>query len=213
MPMLTFQNREAAGKLLAEKLKTYAGNSKVVVVSLPRGGVVLGYEIAQALHAPHDIVVTRKIGYPENKEFAICVTDASGTVLCSSAAESVDSGWIQEEAQRQQAEAVRREEVYRGGNPPINLSGKIVILVDDGIATGLTITLAITAIKEQQPEKIIVATPVMPQEVYKQLASQVDSVVTLIPPSAFQGSVGAHYADFAPVKDEQVLHLLHGIHK
>ncbi len=203
------KDRKEAGVLLGQKLLSYKDQDNVVVLSLPRGGVVLGYEIAQLLHAPHDIVVTRKIGYPHNPEFAVCVTNAEGRLLCDERSlVHIPKEWIAEEKKRQQSEAQRRLDVYRAGRKPLSLSGKVVIVVDDGIATGLSMKLALAQVRQENPRKIVLAVPIMPQEVYEYMEVEADEVVTLIDPRWFQGSVGAHYENFNQVTDKEVLALL-----
>src|SRR3989344_6450768 len=147
---IMFKNREDAGRQLSDKLKQYRGTD-TVVLALPRGGVVVGHEISQALDLPLDIVVARKIGHPNNHEYAICAVDEKGTLLCNQAeAREVDRKWLEEQAQREQAEARRRSSVYRAGKPPAAIGGEIAIIVDDGIATGVPMRLAILATETQK---------------------------------------------------------------
>ena len=203
-----FEDREDAGRQLAEKLEQYRGTD-AVVLALPRGGVVLGAEIAKALHLPLDIVVTRKIGHPDNPEYAICAVDENGSLLCNETERKLaGEKWFQEEVEREQKEAARRTELYRGGRAPRALGGRIVIISDDGIATGLTIRLAVQAIKKQKPERIVVAVPVAPGEVVRELKKEADELVVLLPPAEFMGAVGAHYQEFEQVDDDTVIQLL-----
>jgi len=202
-----FADREDAGKQLAEKLARYKSED-AVVLALPRGGVAVGYEIAQALKLPFDIVVVRKIGPPGNPEYAVCAVDEKGTRLCNEGeARKVDEKWLAEETERQRQEAVRRIKKYRGNRAPAALQGKTVIIVDDGIATGLTMRLAVAAIKKQHPQKIIVAVPVAPLDAMRELRKEAE-VVVLEPPEEFMGAVGAHYKNFPQVEDEEVIRLL-----
>ncbi|HEY4517471.1 MAG TPA: phosphoribosyltransferase family protein [Candidatus Paceibacterota bacterium] len=202
-----FADREDAGKQLAEKLARYKSED-AVVLALPRGGVAVGYEIAQALKLPFDIVVVRKIGPPGNPEYAVCAVDEKGTRLCNEGeARKVDEKWLAEETERQRQEAVRRIKKYRGNRAPAALQGKTVIIVDDGIATGLTMRLAVAAIKKQRPQKIIVAVPVAPLDAMRELRKEAE-VVVLEPPEEFMGAVGAHYKNFPQVEDEEVIRLL-----
>jgi len=194
--------------MLAEKLEKYRG-SDAVVLALPRGGVVVGREIADALRLPLDIVVTRKIGHLDNPEYAICAVDQMGTLLCNEAERKlVGEKWFQEEVEKEKEEAARRTELYRGGRTPLTLGGKAAIITDDGIATGLTIRLAVQAIKKQKPERIVVAVPVAPGEVVRELKKEADELIVLLPPSEFMGAVGAHYQEFEQVDDETVIQLL-----
>ena len=198
---------EAAGRLVPN-LKVYRG-SGAVVLALPRGGVVLGRIVADQLRLPLDIVVTRKIGHPDDPECAVCAIDAMGHLVCDEAARSrLDPAWITLAAKRAQAEAVRRERVYRRDRPVQSFQGRTVIIVDDGIATGLTMRAAIALIQTERPRRIIVAVPVAPVDVIRMLRQMVDKVIVLVPPEQFAGSVGAHYHAFPPVTDDVVIDLL-----
>ena len=204
-----FKDRHEAGKLLAKALAKYK-NNKVVVFALPRGGVVIGYEVAKALKSPLDIIVTRKIGYPNNPEYAICVVDEKGSLLCNeSEIKFVNQDWLQEEILREQKEAERRVALYRGKQQPKEIENKVAIIVDDGIATGFTMRLAVRSIKIQNPKKIIVAVPVAPTEAIQELKEEgADEIITLLPPEEFMGAVGAHYMQFEQVEDSEVINLL-----
>lgn len=205
---MIFQNREDAGQQLAKKLERYR-NTDAVVLALPRGGAVVGYEIAQSLDLPLDIVVTRKIGHPFNTEYAICAVDEKGTLLCNEWEKaSVDEKWLQEEIKRQQTEAARRLETYREGRKPIKIKNRTIIIADDGIATGLTIRLAVKAVKTQKPSRIVVAVPVAPADVAQGLKQEVDELIVLSQPAEFAGAVGAHYREFEQVDDNTVIALL-----
>ncbi|MEK7471616.1 MAG: phosphoribosyltransferase family protein [Patescibacteria group bacterium] len=204
-----FKDRHEAGKLLAKALAKYK-NNKVVVFALPRGGVVIGYEVAKALKSPLDIIVTRKIGYPNNPEYAICVVDEKGSLLCNeSEIKFVNQDWLQEEILREQKEAERRVALYRGKQQPKEIENKVAIIVDDGIATGFTMRLAVRSIKIQNPKKIIVAVPVAPTEAIQELKEEgADEIITLLPPEEFMGAVGTHYMQFEQVEDSEVINLL-----
>ena len=204
-----FFDRREAGKQLAEKLKKYAVENAVVLV-LPRGGVVVGYEVARSLGCPLDIVVTRKVGYPDNPEYAILAVDSLGTTLANVAETAyVDAAWLQKETEKQKEEAARRITLFRGGSSPVPLSGKTVILVDDGIATGLTMRLAIQAVRKENPARVIVAVPVCPPDVAAILKKEADEFFVLEDPREFAGAVGAHFESFPQVEDEEVIRLLH----
>jgi len=202
-----FEDRTAAGKLLAKALEPYAKDS--IVLALPRGGVVLGFEVAQQLGIPLDIIVPRKIGHPLHPEYAIGAVDEHGTrILNEGEARMLDAQWLEDETKRQQEEAKRRVKLYREARPPVLLKGKTVILADDGIATGLTMQLAVRSVKRSHPGKIMVAVPVAPPEALQMLAKEGAEVVTLEPPEDFQGAVGAHYHRFPQIEDEEVIRLL-----
>ncbi|HEY4512658.1 MAG TPA: phosphoribosyltransferase family protein [Candidatus Paceibacterota bacterium] len=205
---MMFQDRKDAGQKLAQELLRYRGKD-AVVLALPRGGVVLGYEIAKALELPLDIVVTRKIGHPNNPEYAICAVDEKGELFCNEAeAGSVDQNWLKAEVSRQKNEAKRRIKVYRDEEKQKELSGKTVILVDDGIATGLTIHAALQSILKERPKEIVVAVPVAPNDVVADLRGKADDVVTLDNGEHYLGAVGAYYNNFPQVSDGEVIKLL-----
>jgi len=206
--MVMFADRKDAGKRLAEKLSKYRGKD-AVILALPRGGVVVGYEIARTLNLPLDIVVVRKIGHPGNPEYAICAVDEKGSLLCNKAEiRSVDQDWLKKEILRQKNEALRRIRVYRGGRNPKKISGKIAILVDDGIATGLTIRVAMQSIRKQNPEELIVAVSVAPHDTVTELEKEADEVIVIDNDLNYLGAVGAYYSHFPQVSDEEVIELL-----
>lgn len=204
-----FTDRIQAGQQLAAELMSQR-TADAIVLALPRGGVVLGYEVAHMLDLPFDILVTRKIGHPENEEYAIGAVDEKGTtVLNETEAALVDQQWLQAEIARQRAEALRRSATYRQGKAEPAIAGKTVIIVDDGIATGFTMRLALRAVKKEQPKKIIVAVPVAPLDCIDQLKKEgADEVVIVERPDKFKGSVGAHYQSFEQVSDNEVMRLL-----
>lgn len=205
---MLFRNREEAGRLLAQALMRFAG-TPLVVYALPRGGVVLGAEIAQALRGPLDLLIPRKIGHPKNPEYAICAVSESGQLVCNETERAlVDAAWLAQAVARERAEAARRRERYLAGREAITVTGKTAILVDDGIATGLTMRAAIAEVTLRHPARVIVAVPVIPAETAELLREEVDEVVALEIPEIFLGAIGAYYADFAPVSDEEVVRLL-----
>ncbi len=203
-----FKNRSDAGKELAKRLRQYK-NSNAIVLALPRGGIVVGYEVARLLNVPLDIVVARKIGHPQNPEYAICTTDEKGTLLCNeSEARLVNQDWLNKEIERQRQEAERRIKVYRGGKKPFPITDKVTIIIDDGIATGLTMRLAVKAVRKQKPYCIIIAVPVAPSDIVSELRREVDEIIVLEPTENFMGAVGAHYQEFKQVEDDTVVRLL-----
>src|SRR3989344_3855092 len=159
-----FADREEAGRQLAEQLSQYRGKD-ALVLALPRGGVVLGAVIARVLSLPLDIIAVRKIGHPSAPEFALGAVDEEGTrILNEEEAALVDLDWLSSETAREMKEAKRRSRVYRSGQAHANMSGKTAIIVDDGVATGLTMRLAVKVAKAQKPKRGIVATPVSSSE-------------------------------------------------
>lgn len=203
-----FKDRKDAGRQLAEKLSAYRGQN-AVVLALPRGGVVPAYEIAKFLGLPLDIIVVRKVGYPGNPEYALCAVDEKGTRLCSDASADIDQTWLAEETERQQREAKRRIAAYRGDREPQRITGKTAIIVDDGIATGLSMRLAVRSVRAQGAKRVVIAVPVAPPEAVRDLRKEgADDIIVLEPPESFLGAVGAHYIRFEQVEDSEVIRLL-----
>ncbi len=212
-----FADRRAAGRELANRLG-HLRAEQPIVLALPRGGVPVGFEIAEALDAPLDIVLVRKIGAPGQPELAL------GAVVDGDAAQvlidhdlvkalAVDPTYIESETQRQLAEIERRREAYLGRRPPARITGRTVIVVDDGIATGSTVRTALRAIKAGRAAgnggagRVVLAVPVAPQETLDALRPEVDEIVCLAMPSPFF-AVGAHYQEFAQLADADVVSLL-----
>ena len=205
---MRFKDRVDAGQKLAAALEKYK-REDVVVYAIPRGGVVLGYEIAKQLEAPLDLVIPRKVGHPLSPEYAVCVVAEDGEMLCNEAeAAMVDKKWLQAAAEKERKEAQRRRQVYLGGRPPLSPQDKIAILVDDGVATGLTFLLAIRQLRRLHPKQVVAAIPVAPQETAQLLRAEADELVVLHAPRMYLGAVGAYYDEFEQVEDEEVIKLL-----
>ena len=201
-------NRQEAGKLLAKELYDYKGTD-AIVYALPRGGVVLGFEIARELNIPLDIIITRKIGHPNNPEYAVCAITEEGELVCNEFEKSLlDPDWLKREMEKEQKEALRRRKTYLGDRKHTAAHGKTAIIVDDGIATGLTIFAAIQSLKKEKPKKVIVAVPVAPHDMVVKLRREVDDVVVLEDTNNYLGAVGAYYKDFPQVSDQEVIELL-----
>lgn len=208
---MILRNRQEAGQKLAQLLEKYKNNPETLVLALPRGGVVVGYEIAQALNLPLDIIVPRKIGAPGNPEYAIgAITETGEGIFNEEEIKYVDPEWLQKEIEKEKQEAKRRIKVYRGNRPPLNLQGKIIILVDDGVATGFTMRAALFYLKKQKPKKIIVAVPHGAYDSLIKIKEEVDEVVTLFEPKIYW-AVGSYYEEFPQVSDEEVIELLNKI--
>lgn len=203
-------SREAAGRKLAEWLSSYSGRNEVVVLALPRGGVPVGYEIAQALRASLEVFFVRKVGVPLYPELAMGAV-ASGGVLMLDANMVREFGLSRAEVEdavaRSRTELERQEQVFRPGRPAVDLCGKIAILTDDGIATGYTMLAAIDAAKRLGAAKVLVATGVAPPSTIEQIRQRVDEVACLMTPREFR-AVGLFYEDFSQVSDEEVKRLL-----
>lgn len=205
-----FRDRSDAGKQLAQKLLDYADRKDVVVIGLPRGGVVTAAEVAKALSAPLDIVVPRKLGYPGNPEYAIGALTEEGIAVMNPGFE--EPGAIPEEyltrvTATEQREAQRRLQHYRGNRPAQDLSHKTVLLVDDGIATGATMRAAIVSARHKGAKKVVVAVPVTARDSKKRIAPECDDFVAVEEPLFF-GAVGAFYKNFPQTSDEEVVRLL-----
>ena len=205
-----FQNREEAGRILAAKLMLYANRPDTLILALPRGGVPIGYEIARALNLPLDVIIVRKLGVPGREELAMGAIASGGVrVLSRSVIESlrIPPDSLEAVEKREALELMRREATYRGNRQPASVKGKTVILVDDGVATGSTMRVAISALREQHAGRIIVATPVAPPTVRWEMEALVEDFVALVMPEDFFG-VGQWYEEFTQVSDDTVYELL-----
>lgn len=205
-----FFNRVDAGQLLARELEKFAGRPDVVVLGLPRGGVVVAFEVARALRAPLDVYVVRKLGAPFNEELAIGAIASGGVrVLNGALIErlNVSDEIIDQIAAREQRELERRERTYRGDRPALDVEGKTVIIVDDGIATGATMHAAVDALRQQNPARLVVAAPTAAASTVEDFREEADEVITVIAPEDFHG-VGQWYEDFGQTTDKEVCELL-----
>ena len=205
---MRFKNRLEAGVQLAILLQKYADDN-LVVYALPRGGVPLGVEIAKKLHAPFDLVITKKIGHPGNPEYALCAIAEDGEPICNQDDIGyIDNRWLQEEIDRVRVEIKRRREKYFGEITHPDIEGKTAIIVDDGIATGYTMLAAINEIKRRKPGKIVVAIPITPEDTARELRKVTDDLVSVEIDPFYLGAVGAYYDDFSQVEDEEVIYLI-----
>lgn len=206
-----FLDRQDAGTKLAYALKKYK-DTETIVIGLPRGGVVLAAEVANILGLPLDIVCPRKIGAPQNHEFAIGAITESGEGYFNK--ESIEElgispQYLTNEIEKEKKEAIRRLKIFRGNRPPLDLEGIQVIIVDDGLATGMTMKAAVATLKKMNPSKIIVAVPVAPTDTSIQIKKLVDDFVCLEIADNFY-AVGQFYYDFPQTTDQQVIELLEG---
>src|SRR2546428_3848027 len=205
-----FRDRSEAGRLLAAKLTAYANRPDVLVLGLPRGGVPVAYEVAQALGAPLNVFVVRKLGVPGYEELAMGAVATGGVRVLNDQLVrrlGIPGALIDTVASQERQELARRERLYRGERPPPDVRGQTVILVDDGLATGATMHAAITALRQQQPARIVVAVPTASPETCDQLRAEVDEVICAIMPDPFY-AVGLWYEDFSQTTDEEVRDLL-----
>ncbi|MDD1776104.1 MAG: phosphoribosyltransferase [Candidatus Methanomethylicus sp.] len=205
-----FKDRQEAGRRLAEALVNFKGKD-TIVLAIPRGGVVVAYEIAQVLGAPLDIIIPRKIGAPMNPELAIGAVSQDGTVVLNDdyiKYLSISHRFIESEVSEQIKEIERRMRLYRPQFKPLPiLEGKVVIIVDDGIATGATIKAALKSIRSQKPQELVIAIPVGPEDTINLLKREADQVICLEIPHSFN-AVGDFYEDFRQTEDEEVIELL-----
>jgi erythromycin esterase-like protein/predicted phosphoribosyltransferase len=205
-----FRDRREAGQRLAAKLATYANRPDVVVLALPRGGVPVAYEVASVLGAPLDVFVVRKLGVPGQEELAMGAVATGGVRVLNDQFVKrlgIPQRIIDTVTAWERQELARREDLYRGGRPPPDVRGRTVILVDDGLATGATMHAAIQALRQQQPERIVVAVPTASPDTCEEMKAEVDDVICAITPEPFH-AVGLWYQDFSQTTDEEVRALL-----
>jgi putative phosphoribosyl transferase len=208
-PALPYRNRSEAGRLLAVALDHYKCKSDVLVLGLARGGLAVASEVAGALQVPLDVLVVRKLGAPSQPELAIGAIARGTRVLDERIIHELGISPYEIDVimRREQAELERRERAYRAGQPPVDLKGRTVILVDDGLATGSTMFAAVRFAREQSPKEIVLAVPVASIEAIERLRAEVDRCVCLATPKWFY-AVGAWYLDFPQVTDAQVKAIL-----
>ncbi len=205
-----FRDRREAGRLLAAKLTAYANRPDVIVLALPRGGVPVAYEVARALGAPLDVFVVRKLGVPGSEELAMGAVATGGVRVLNDQLVNrlgIPDHLIDAVAVREGQELARRERLYRGGRPLLDVRDRTVILVDDGLATGATMHAAIAVLRQLHPARIVVAVPTASPETCEEMRAEVDDVICAITPEPFQ-AVGRWYQDFAQTTDEEVQDLL-----
>jgi len=205
-----FKDRHEAGEILAGKIDKYASRDDVIVLGLPRGGVPVAFEIAKRIGAPLDVFIVRKLGVPGFEELAAGAIASGGVrVFNDEVMRALPNAMqiIDEVTDREEAEIERREKLYRGDRPPLDVRGKIVILVDDGLATGATMRAAVKALRERGAAKIIVAVPVGAPETCRELQSLADETICATAPEYFQ-AVGQFYENFSQTTDDEVRELL-----
>jgi putative phosphoribosyl transferase len=205
-----FTDRYEAGRVLAESLRSFAGHADVMVLGLPRGGVPVAYEVARELEVSFDIFMVRKLGAPGQEELAMGAIASGGIVVIND--EVVDAlkvPWdiVEAEIVRERMELTRRELLYRGNRPPLDVTGQTVILVDDGLATGSTMRAAVRALRRKDPAKIIVAVPTAACSTFQEFQTVADACVASITPEPFR-AVGLWYENFEQITDEEVCYLL-----
>ena len=207
---MAFPDRTVAGREVAARLGHLAGQAGVIVLGLPRGGVPVAYEVARALGAPLDVLLARKLGVPQQPELAMGAVAAGGVRVLHQAvidALGITPDVVDAAAAREGAEATRREQSYRAGRPPLDVAGRTVVVVDDGLATGSTMRAAVAALRALQAGRIVVAVPVGARETCRELAAVADEVVCVEAPADFH-AVGQFYDDFTPTTDDEIRALL-----
>jgi predicted phosphoribosyltransferase len=204
------QDRAAAGRRLVEPLLPYAHRADVIVLALPRGGVPVAYEVVTALGVRLDLLLVRKLGVPSHPEYAMGAIASGGIEIRNEQAlraHPIDKAAFEAVVARETRELLRREQVYRGTRAPVQIKDQVVILIDDGLATGASMLAAVQAVRAQAPARIVVAVPVAPVETAEALRSEVDELVCPIMPDWFM-SIGHWYMDFSQTSDAQVIELL-----
>lgn len=206
---MLFKDRVDAGKRLADNLKKYKNKKNLLILALPRGGVVVAKPISRMLNAILDLIIPRKIGAPENPELAIGAICENEYTLNDSLilSLSIDEKYIKDQIEKEKKEAERRKQIYRKGKKEPEIQNRRIILVDDGIATGSTMKASIKYVRSQNPQKIIVAIPVAPRHILEELSSICDEIICLYSPINFM-AIGQFYENFSQTTDEEVLALL-----
>jgi putative phosphoribosyl transferase len=205
-----FLDRYDAGRRLASALTSYADRSDLLILALPRGGVPVAYEVARALHAPLDVFLVRKLGFPGHEELAMGAIATGGVRIIDQ--QIVQMFGISDEAidrvtATEQRELERREQLYRDGRPAPDVKGRTAILIDDGLATGSTMRAAVQALRQEGARKIVIAVPVAPPETCEAFRDEVDDIICAVTPEPFR-AVGIWYADFSETTDDEVRELL-----
>jgi predicted phosphoribosyltransferase len=205
-----FRDRRDAGRVLASLLDRYRSNPDVVVLGLPRGGVPVAYEVAKAMDAALDVFGVRKLGVPGREELAMGAIASGGVLVLNDdviRALGIPADIVRRVAEQEGRELLRRERAYRAGRPPPEVAGKVVIVVDDGLATGASMRAAVLALRQSRPARIVVAVPAAPESTCRELGAIADDMVCATTPSPFT-AVGESYWDFTQTTDEEVRDLL-----
>ena len=208
--MAIFKDRRDAGKQLAKELSDFKGQDDAIVLGLPRGGVPVAFEVAKALNLPLDVFIVRKLGVPGQPELAMGAIASGGIQVLNDSVvrrAGISESQIEDVAQQEKEELKQREKAYRGARPNIDLQGKTVLLVDDGLATGASMRAAISALREHNPDKIILAVPTAPTDTCQEFKPEVDQIICLRTPTPFWG-VGGSYQNFSQTTNEEVRELL-----
>ncbi len=212
---MTFRNRRKAGEQLAPMLESYRNEENLLILALPRGGVPVAYEVAEHLNAPLRLFVVRKLGVPDQPELAFGAIASGGARVYNQrvvSALGLSEKDIEPVVNREMAELARREQHYRGDSPPPDIAGRTVIVVDDGVATGATMRVAVQALRQEKAKRIVVAVPTAASDTVEALQQEADDVVAVMTPDNFS-AVGVWYDDFTQTTDEEVMALLEAAHQ
>jgi putative phosphoribosyl transferase len=207
---MRYHDRVEAGTALAERLRGYRGRDDLVVLGLPRGGVPVAFQLARSLNAPLDVFIVRKLGAPGQQELALGAIASGGVRVMNDAVVrelGLDEQDLQRATEAAESELARREQLYRNGRPPVELAGRTVIVVDDGLATGASMRAAVRAVRLHSPKEVMVAVPVAARQTCRDLALEVDELICLRTPRPFL-SVGSWYEEFEQTTDDEVRELL-----
>ena len=207
---MVFKDRADAGRELAKSLAFLKNESNIIVLGIPRGGVVVAAQVARTLNAPLDVFFAHKLGAPSNPELAIGAMTSDGTILLDDVAVrdlQISEEDVAREAELQRKEIARRAKLYRQDRPPLKVQNKTVVLIDDGVATGSTVLVSLRALRQQLPAKLILAIPVGPADTLARLARECDQLVVIERPAIFW-AVGQFYLNFGQTSDEEVIALL-----
>jgi putative phosphoribosyl transferase len=204
-----FKNRKEAGRLLAKKLTAHKDNREALILAIPRGGVVVAFEVAAQIHVPLDVIVVKKIGTPDNEELAAGAAGMDSYILNEAVVEAcrISREYIRETVRAKQMQIRQRYELLRGSRPFYSVTGKTVIVIDDGLATGATMSMALRIVNQGRPKKVICAVPVAPPDAIQRLQTLIDQVVCVLQPWSFQ-AIGEFYKDFRQVEDDEARRLL-----
>jgi len=202
-----FKNRKEAGKLLSQALEKYKKKKDVLVLAIPRGGVTVAYEVTNNLSLPLDVIVIKKIGHPSNEELAMGAAGMDSYIVNEDVAAGISEELIKEQAKIKQAEIKKRYHLLRGDKPMYKVKNKTIIIVDDGVATGATMLMAVKILKKEHPKKVVVAIPVAPPDTVTRLEKVADEVVCLSQPPSFM-AIGQFYEDFSQVETAEAKRLL-----
>lgn len=211
---MSFQDRFSAAKELSKKMKEYKNSNDTIILAIPRGGIATGYILAKELNIPLDIILTKKIGLQGNKEYAVGAVSLKSYIVDDALMKSgmISKEYIEDEVNKIRELLKKRYKDYKGDKKPYDIKGKIVILTDDGIATGRTILAAIDLLKGEGAKKIVIAVPVGPPDTIKKLEKEVDQVVCILMPEQFL-SIGRFYNDFKQVEDEEAIKMLQEVNR